>query len=75
MDKRQHRLIPQKGDFGITENYRSITFTAAAGKVYNALLLNQILPEIDRILRKNQNGFWSNPSTTSQIQTIQRIIE
>ena len=30
---------------------------------------------MDNILRKNQNGFWRNRSTTSQILTIRRILE
>ena len=59
--------FPKKGDRGIAKNYRVITFTA---KIYNALLRNCIEPKIDKILRKNQNGFRRNPSTTSQIFTI-----
>ena len=38
-------------------------------------LRNRIKPKIDNILRKNQNGFWRNRSTTSQILTIRRILE
>ena len=41
----------------------------------NALLRNRIEPKIDNILRKNQNGFCRNRSTTSQILTIRRILE
>ena len=44
-------------------------------KIYNALLRNRIEPKIDKALRKNQNGFWRNRSTTSQILTIRRIHE
>ena len=36
---------------------------------------NRIEPKIDNILRKNQNGFRRNRSTTSQILTIRRILE
>ena len=43
--------------------------------IYNALLRNRIKPKIDNILRKNQNGFRRNRSTTSQILTIRRILE
>ena len=38
----------------------------------NALLRNRIEPKIDNILRKNQNSFRRNRSTTSQILTICR---
>ena len=36
---------------------------------------NPIDPKIDNILRKNQNGFRRNISTTSQVLTIHRILE
>ena len=39
------------------------------------MLLNRIRTEIDPILRKNQNGFRQNRSTTGQILTIRRILE
>ena len=67
--------FPKKGDLGIAKNYRGITLTAIAAKVYNALLLNRIRPEVEKILRKNQNGFRRNRSTTSQILTVRRIVE
>ena len=67
--------FPKKGDLGIAKNYRGITLTSIAAKIYNALLQNRIVPQIDEILRKNQNGFRRNRSTTSQILTILRILE
>ena len=67
--------FPKKGDLGLAKNYRGITFTSIAAKIYNALLRNRIEPKIDNILRKNQNGFRRNRSTTSQILTIRRILE
>ena len=65
----------KKGDLGLAKNYRGITLTSIAAKIYNALLRNRIEPKIDNILRKNQNGFRRNRSTTSQIPTIHRILE
>ena len=67
--------FPKKGDLGLAKNYRGITLTSIAAKIYNALLQNRIEPKIDNILRKNQNGFWRNRSMTSQILTICRIFE
>ena len=67
--------LPKKGDLGLAKNYRGITLTSIAAKIYNALLRNRIEPKIDNILRKNQNGFRRNRSTTSQILTIRRIHE
>ena len=66
---------PKKGDLGLAKNYQGITFTSIAAKIYNALLRNRIEPKIDNILRKNQNGFRRNRSTTSRILTIRRILE
>ena len=65
----------KKGDLGLAKNYRGITLTSIAAKIYNALLRNRIETKIDNILRKNQNGFRRNRSTTSQILTIRRILE
>ena len=67
--------FPKKGDLGLAKNYRGITLTSIAAKIYNALRRNRIEPKIDNILRKNQNGFRRNRSTTSQILTIRRILE
>ena len=67
--------FPKKGDLGLAKNYRSITLTSIAAKIYNALLRNRIEPKIDNILRKNQTDFRRNRSTTSQILTIRRILE
>ena len=63
------------GDLGLAKNYRGITLTSIAAKIYNALLRNRIEPKIDNILRKNQNDFRRNRSTTSQILTIRRVLE
>ena len=67
--------FPKKGDHRLAKNYRGITLTSIAAKIYNTLLHNRIEPKIDNILRKNQNGFRGNRSTTSQILTIRRILE
>ena len=66
--------FPKKGDLGLAKNYWGITFTSIAAKIYNALLRNRIDPKIDNILRKNQNGFRRDRSTTSQILTVRRIL-
>ena len=65
----------KKGDLGLTTNYRGITLTAIAAKIYNLLILNRIRPQLDKNLLKNHNGFRQNRSTVGQILTIQRIIE
>ena len=66
--------FPKKGDLGLA-NYRGITLTSIAAKIYNALQRKRIEPKIENIFRKNQNGFRRNRSTMSQILTIRRILE
>ena len=67
--------IPKKGDLSDTENYRGVSLTVIAAKIYNKMLLKRIRPHIEHILRKNQNGFRPGRSTTSQILALRRIIE
>ena len=68
-------LFPKKADIGIAKDYRGIILTSIAAKIYNALLRNRIEPKIEKILRKSQNGFQINQSTTSLILTMRRILE
>ena len=64
----------KEDDLRIAKNYRGITITSIAVKIYNALIFNRIEPEIEKVLRKNQNAFQRNRST-SQILTIRRILD
>ena len=60
---------------GVVTNYRGITLTPIAAKIYNAMLLNRIQPELEKVLRINQHGFRKNSSTSGQILTVKRILE
>ena len=62
--------FPKKRDLKIIRKYSGKTLTAIAAKVYTARFLNLIQPEIEKILKKNLNGFRMNCSSTSQILTI-----
>ena len=66
---------PKKGDLSQTNNYRGISLTPIAANVYNGMLLNRIQPEMEKLLRKNQNGFRKSYLTVSQIVTVRRIIK
>ena len=46
--------FPKKGDLRLAKNYRGITLTSIAAKIYNALLRNRIEPQIDNILWKTK---------------------
>ena len=67
--------FPKKSDLGLAKDYRGITLTSIAAKIYNVLLRNCTEPKIKNILKKNQNGFRRSRSTTSQILSIRRILE
>ena len=45
-------LYPNKDDHRFTRNYCGITLTSIEAKVYNCTG-----PEIERVVRKNQNSF------------------
>ena len=44
--------FPKKGELGLAKNYRGITLTSIAAKIYHTQLRNRIEPKIN-ILRKN----------------------
>ncbi len=67
--------LPKKGDLKDPNNYRGISLTSIAGKIFNKLLLNRIYPFIDPLLRPNQNGFRKGRSTLPQILAIRKIIQ
>ena len=67
--------FPKKGDLGIAANYRGISLIPISAKIYNKMLLNRIRPEIEKVLRHNQNGFRPNRGTESQVLTLRRLIE
>ena len=70
-----HLSLPEKGGPRISQELLRYKLTLIAAKIYNALLRNRIEPKINNILRKNENGFRRNRSTTSQILTIGRFLE
>ena len=61
-----HLPFPQEGRPWNSQDYRSITVSSIAAKIYNSLLSNRIELKAEKILWKNQNGFRGNRSTTSQ---------
>jgi hypothetical protein len=67
--------VPKKGNLTLPDNYRGISLTQVAAKIYNRLLLNRLRPVIDKLLRPNQNGFRPSRSTSSQILALRRIVE
>ena len=75
--RRQSCLIPllKKRNLLLGTNFRGISLTPTAAKIYNKLLLHRIRPVLENILRDNQNGFRKKRSTTTQIFTLRLITE
>ena len=67
--------MPKKGDLSLVTNYRGISLMSIAAKLYNKMILNRIVPFVEPLLRKNQNGFRRGRSTLSQILCLRRLIE
>jgi len=65
--------FPKKGIL-TTDNYRGITLISVAAKIYNSMLLNRIQLFVEKIFRRNQNGFRKGRSTVGQILTVRRIL-
>ena len=68
-------FLYQKGYLHLATNYRGISLTLTAAKIYNKLLLHRIRPVLENILCDNQNSFREKRSTAVQIFTLKRIIE
>ena len=67
--------LPKDGDLSKASNYRVIGLSAMISKVVNKLILNRIQPQLDPLLRNNQNGFRPKRNTTAHILALRRIIE
>ena len=67
--------VPKKGDLTRCTNYRAISLSEIAFKIYNRLILNRIRPVIDKLLHPNQNGFPLGRSISSHLLALKRIIE
>ena len=65
----------KKLDLSKPDNYRGISLAQTASKIFNRLILNQITPAIDKVLRPNQNGFRENRSTSSHLLALQSLLE
>ena len=67
--------IPKKGDLTDPNNHRGIAITSQVAKTLNRMILNRLRPEVEKLLRDNQNGFRDSRSTTSHILTLRRVLE
>ena len=75
---RQSKIIailkPEK-DSSIPKNYRPISLLCHTYKLYERMILNRIAPAIEQHLIKEQTGFRSGKSCTSQLLNLAQHIE
>ena len=81
--KGERKIVLRNGEFKRsylsqtkeTDNYRGISLSQIGAKVYNRCLLNRIRPVLDKVLRRNQNGFKPKRSTFVNVLKPRRIVE
>ena len=62
-------------DSSIPKNYRPISLLCHTYKLYERMILNRIAPAIEQHLIKEQAGFRSGKSCTSQLLNLTQNIE
>ena len=67
--------MPKKGDLSHCTNYRGISLSQIASKIYNRLILNRIRPVIDKLLCPSQNGFRLGIFISSHLLALRKIIK
>ena len=67
-------LKPGK-DSAIPKNYRPISLLCHAYKIYERMILNRIAPVVEQRLIKEQAGFRTDKSGTSQLLNLTQHIE
>ena len=56
-------------------NWRGITVLSVSSKIFNRVIYNRLIIELDRMIRKEQAGFRPNRSCVDQICSLRIIIE
>jgi len=67
--------VPKKGNLQLMSNYRGISLMSIAAKVYNKMINNRLMPEVDKLLRPNQAGFRMGRGCIQQVHILRRIFE
>ena len=65
--------FPKKGDLGLAKNWRGITLTPFAPKIYNSLPPTEYSSKYRMCSGENKTDFVKNRSTVGQIRTVWRI--
>ena len=67
--------VPKKGDLSLCGNWRGITLSPIALKIFSRILLNRLEPVVDGILRDEQAGFRKGSGCSDQIFTFKHLMQ
>ena len=67
--------IPKKGDLSDCGNWRGITLSPIASKIFTKILLNRMEPALDGILRDEQAGFRKGRGCNDQIFIVRHLMQ
>ena len=67
--------IPKKGNLIDCNNWRGITLLSIPSKVLCTIIINQLGPAIDKILRQEQSGFRKGRGCIDHITVLRNVIE
>ena len=73
---KQSHVIPifKSGDKSNINNYRPITIQSSIAKLFESIILDKITPSFKNIIVKQQHGFISGKSTTTNLFLLQNYI-
>ena len=67
--------VPKKGDLSQCGNWRGITLSPIALKIFSIILLNRLEPVVDSILRDEQAGFRKGRGCNDQIFIVRHLVQ
>ena len=67
--------IPKKGDLSDCGNWRGITLSPIALKIFCKVLLNRIEPVLDGVLREEQAGFRKGRGCNDQVFVVRHLMQ
>ena len=67
--------LPKKGNLQQCQNYRMISLISHPSKVMLKIILNRLMPQVEKIITEEQAGFREGKSTTEQIFNLRILCE
>ena len=68
-------LFKNKGDSADCNNYRGISLLSVAGKVLSRIMVNRLIPVLEKLLPDSQCGFRPGRGTVDLIFTLRQLQE